>query len=70
MHVKGAGACGTFAVTQDSSRYTRAETFPTIGMQTLMLARFRRSPIRVVRQKPLDNAARQIVGVSKNILQR
>lgn len=70
MHVKGAGAYGAFAVTQDSSRYTRAETFSTIGMQTLMHARFRRSPTHVVRQKPLDNAARQIAGVSKSILQR
>ncbi len=40
MHAKGAGAHGTFTVTQDVTRYTKASIFSQIGNQTPMLVRF------------------------------
>jgi catalase len=40
MHAKGAGAHGTFTVTHDITRYTRAKIFSEIGKQTPMFARF------------------------------
>ncbi len=40
MHAKGAGAFGTFTVTQDITRYTRAKIFSEIGKQTPMFVRF------------------------------
>ena len=40
MHAKGAGAHGSFTVTHDITRYTRAKIFSQIGKQTPMFARF------------------------------
>ncbi|WP_348628219.1 catalase [Rhizobium sp. WW_1] len=40
MHAKGWGAHGTFTVTHDISRYTKAKIFSEIGKQTPMFARF------------------------------
>lgn len=40
MHAKGSGAFGTFTVTHDISRYTKARIFSQIGKQTPMFARF------------------------------
>jgi catalase len=40
MHAKGWGAYGTFTVTHDISRYTKAKIFSKIGKQTPMFARF------------------------------
>lgn len=40
VHAKGWGAFGTFTVTRDITRYTRASIFSEIGKQTQMLARF------------------------------
>lgn len=40
VHAKGWGAFGTFTVTQDITRYSRAKIFGTVGKQTPMLARF------------------------------
>ncbi|WP_272667723.1 catalase [Providencia sp. PROV117] len=40
MHAKGSGAFGTFTVTHDISRYTRAKIFSEIGKKTEMFARF------------------------------
>ncbi|WP_028469634.1 catalase [Neptunomonas japonica] len=40
VHAKGWGAFGTFTVTHDISRYTRAKIFEKVGKQTGMLARF------------------------------
>ena len=40
MHAKGSGAFGTFTVTQDISRYTKAAIFSEVGKQTEMFARF------------------------------
>jgi catalase len=40
MHAKGSGAYGTFTVTHDISRYTKARIFAEVGKQTPMFARF------------------------------
>ncbi|HMA16704.1 MAG TPA: catalase [Kiloniellaceae bacterium] len=40
VHAKGWGAFGTFTVTNDVTRYTRAKIFSEIGKHTRMLARF------------------------------
>lgn len=40
MHAKGAGAYGTFTVTQDITRYTRARLFSEVGKKTPMFVRF------------------------------
>jgi len=40
MHAKGSGAYGTFTVTHDITKYTRARIFSQIGKKTPMFARF------------------------------
>jgi catalase len=40
VHAKGAGAFGTFTVTNDITRYTTAKLFDQVGKQTEVLARF------------------------------
>ena len=40
MHAKGAGAFGTFTVTRDITRYTKARIFSQVGKRTDMFARF------------------------------
>ena len=40
MHAKGSGAYGTFTVTHDITKYTRANVFSEIGKKTEMFARF------------------------------
>jgi catalase len=40
MHAKGWGAHGTFTVTQDITRYTKAKIFSEVGKKTPMFARF------------------------------
>ncbi|NRR29580.1 catalase [Oxalobacteraceae bacterium] len=40
VHAKGSGAYGTFTVTHDISRYTKAKLFNTIGKQTETFVRF------------------------------
>src|SRR6478672_7688663 len=40
MHAKGWGAYGTFTVTHDISRYTKAKVFSKIGKKTPMFVRF------------------------------
>lgn len=40
VHAKGSGAYGTFTVTHDISKYTRAKVFSTIGKQTKVFVRF------------------------------
>ncbi len=40
MHAKGSGAYGTFTVTHDITKYTRAKIFSEIGKKTDMFARF------------------------------
>lgn len=40
MHAKGSGAHGTFTVTHDITKYTKAKIFSEIGKKTDMFARF------------------------------
>lgn len=40
VHAKGSGAFGTFTVTHDITKYTRAKIFSKVGKQTEMFARF------------------------------
>jgi catalase len=40
MHAKGTGAYGTFTVTHDITRYTRAKIFSEVGKKTDLFARF------------------------------
>ena len=40
VHAKGTGAYGTFTVTGDISRYTRAKVFNKIGKETRVFLRF------------------------------
>mgnify|MGYP003958940329 FL=1 len=40
VHAKGSGAYGTFTVTQDISKYTRADVFSEVGKQTDVFLRF------------------------------
>ncbi|MDE2440213.1 MAG: catalase [Betaproteobacteria bacterium] len=40
MHAKGSGAYGTFTVTHDITKYTRAKLFGQIGKKTELFARF------------------------------
>ena len=40
MHAKGSGAYGTFTVTHDITRYTKAKIFSEIGKTTELFARF------------------------------
>ena len=49
MHAKGWGAHGTFTVTHDITRYTKAKVFSKIGKQTPMFARILHSRRRARR---------------------
>ena len=40
MHAKGSGAYGTFTVTHDITKYTRANLFSQVGKQTELFMRF------------------------------
>ncbi|MBP8824796.1 MAG: catalase [Flavobacteriales bacterium] len=40
MHAKGSGAYGTFTVTHDITRYTKAKIFSQVGKKTDLFARF------------------------------
>ncbi len=40
VHAKGSGAYGTFTVTGDITRYTKASIFSAVGKQTPLLIRF------------------------------
>jgi catalase len=40
MHAKGSGAYGTFTVTHDITRYTRAKIFAAVGKKTDLFVRF------------------------------
>jgi catalase len=40
MHAKGSGAFGTFTVTHDITRYTKAKVFSAVGKKTDMFVRF------------------------------
>jgi catalase len=60
MHAKGAGAHGTFTVTHDITRYTRAKIFSEIGKKTPMFTRFS----TVAGERGAADAERDIRGFS------
>src|SRR5580658_9571558 len=60
MHAKGAGAFGTFTVTHDITRYTKAKIFSEIGKKTEMFARFS----TVAGERGAADAERDIRGFS------
>jgi catalase len=60
MHAKGSGAYGTFTVTQDISKYTRARIFSEVGKQTELFARFN----TVAGERGAADAERDIRGFS------
>ncbi|WP_207343293.1 catalase [Arthrobacter sp. E3] len=60
MHAKGSGAFGTFTVTNDISKYTKANIFSEVGKQTEMFARFS----TVAGERGAADAERDIRGFS------
>ncbi len=52
MHAKGSGAYGTFTVTHDITRFTRAKLFSEIGKKTEMFVRFPPWPVSAARPMP------------------
>src|SRR5262249_28571663 len=60
MHAKGWGAHGTFTVTHDITRYTKAKIFSDIGKKTPMFARFS----TVAGERGAADAERDIRGTS------
>lgn len=50
VHAKGSGAYGTFTVTSDITRYTKADLFSAVGKETPTFLRFPLSAVSVVRQ--------------------
>jgi catalase len=60
MHAKGAGAYGTFTVTHDITRYTKATIFSQVGKVTPMFARFS----TVAGERGAADAERDIRGFS------
>ncbi|NEU32228.1 catalase [bacterium LRH843] len=60
MHAKGSGAYGTFTVTHDISKYTKAKVFSEIGKKTDMFVRFS----TVAGERGAADAERDIRGFS------
>ncbi|HZB92146.1 MAG TPA: catalase [Stellaceae bacterium] len=60
MHAKGAGAFGSFTVTHDITRYTKAKIFSAVGKVTPMFARFS----TVAGERGAADAERDIRGFS------
>lgn len=60
MHAKGSGAYGTFTVTNDITKYTKANIFSDVGKQTEMFARFS----TVAGERGAADAERDIRGFS------
>ena len=66
MHAKGWGAYGTFTVTHDITRYTKAKIFSEIGKKTPMFARFS----TVAGERGAADAERDIRGTRSEVLHR
>ncbi len=60
MHAKGSGAFGTFTVTHDISKYTRAKIFSVVGKKTELFVRFS----TVAGERGAADAERDIRGVA------
>jgi catalase len=58
MHAKGSGAYGTFTVTHDITKYTRAKIFSEVGKKTELFARF----TTVAGERGAADAEREIRG--------
>src|SRR5260370_22208535 len=58
VHAKGWGAHGTFTVTHDIGKYTKAKIFSQIGKKTEMIARFS----NVARELRAADAERDVRG--------
>ena len=52
MHAKGSGAYGTFTVTHDITRYTKAKIFSEVGKKTECSRASRPSPASAARPMP------------------
>jgi len=63
MHAKGSGAYGTFTVTHDITRYTKADIFSKVGKKTEMFARFS----TVAGERGADEAAVQQAFRGRNL---
>lgn len=64
MHAKGSGAYGTFTVTHDITRYTKASLFSQIGKKTDLFMRFS----TVAGERGAADAERDIRGLRHQIL--
>ena len=60
MHAKGSGAFGTFTVTHDITKYTKAKIFAAVGKQTELFTRFS----TVAGERGAADAERDIRGFS------
>ncbi|HUX94826.1 MAG TPA: catalase [Bacteroidales bacterium] len=60
MHAKGSGAFGTFTVTHDISKYTKAKIFSKVGKKTELFVRFS----TVAGERGAADAERDIRGVA------
>ena len=60
MHAKGSGAYGTFTVTDDITRYTKAKVFSEVGKKTELFTRFS----TVAGERGAADAERDIRGVA------
>jgi len=60
MHAKGSGAYGTFTVTHDITRYTKAKIFSEVGKKTELFTRFS----TVAGERGAADAERDIRGVA------
>ena len=77
VHAKGAGAYGTFTVTGDLSRYTRAALLSKVGNQCEVFTRFYRQAGDLFRltdasaqQRLIDNIVGPMQGVPRDIQDR
>lgn len=64
MHAKGSAAYGTFTVTHDITKYTRAAIFSKVGKKTELFTRF----TTVAGERGAADAERDIRGFCRQIL--
>ena len=64
MHAKGSGAYGTFTVTHDITKYTRAKIFSEVGKKTELFARF----TTVAGERGAADAERDIRALRSNFI--
>ena len=66
MHAKGSAAYGTFTVTNDVTRYTRAAFLSDVGKETETLLRFS----TVAGERGAADAERDVRGLRAEVLHR